>query len=63
MITAFHARALRAGACALATAFALLLGAGAAEAALPRDFYAASVNGQQLQVWFNEQMPRGVMHW
>ena len=53
MITAFPARALRAGACTLATAFALLLGAVAAEAATPRDFYAASVNGSILQVWFN----------
>ena len=55
------ARAWRGAACALATAFALLLGAVAAEAAVPRDFYAASVNGVILKVYFNEHLNTGSM--
>ncbi len=53
------ARAWRGAACALAAAFALLLGAVAAEAAVPRDFYAATVSQQLLRVYFNEHLNPG----
>ena len=43
----------------LLTCLALLLGPRAAEAAVPRDFYAASVNGTTLTVWFNEHLNAG----
>ena len=54
------ARSWRAAACGLLAAFALLLGAGTAEAfSFPRDIDVAQVDKQELKVWFNDLLNTG----